>query len=129
MKRSILMICLVVWAALPIIASEPSLVKLNVKGMHCTGCENKVKQALKDIDGVTATQSVSADAGSAVITIDKNVTTEAKVATILAEKTGYVVSIVGDNTTKSCSQSCTKSKSKTKCCSSGQNSPACTPKK
>lgn len=123
------MICMIAWIALPIIANEPALVKLSVKGMHCSGCENKVKQVLKDIDGVTATQSVSADAGSAVITIDKNVTTEAKVATTLAEKTGYEVSIVGNNSTKSCSETCTKPKSKTKCCTSGQNSPACTPKK
>ena len=31
---------------------------INVKGMACTGCENRVKNALLDLDGV---ESVNAD--------------------------------------------------------------------
>ncbi len=129
MKKIIMMICMVAMVVLPMIAAEPTLVKLNVKGMHCSGCENKVKQVLNDIEGVTTTESVSADAGNAVITIDKSVTSEAKVVAQLAQKTGYEVSVIGSNTTKSCPSTCTKSKSKNKCCTSGQTAPACTPKK
>lgn len=130
MKNFLVTMSIAVFSIYTALAGQPAQVKLNVKGMHCSGCENKVKQALSGIDGVTATKSVSADAGSAEITIDKSVTTEEKVATQLAEKTGYEVNIVGANSSSSCPKSsCSKSNNKNKCCTSGATSPACTPNK
>ena len=45
---------------------------LNVKGMMCGGCENRVKNAIKDIEGV---ENVIADhtTGEVIITTNDNV--------------------------------------------------------
>ncbi len=42
---------------------------LNVKGMVCNGCENRVKNALKNIDGV---EEVSANHETGVVKVTSN---------------------------------------------------------
>lgn len=42
---------------------------LNVEGMHCEGCENRVKNSLSTIDGV---ESVIADHNNGTVTIKTN---------------------------------------------------------
>lgn len=103
-------------------ATDNAILHLNVKGMHCAGCENKVKQVLNSIDGVVSTQSVSYDSGTANITIDKDIISEEALVSKLAESTGYEVALVKPEGT-----TCSKGK-KSSCCQSGQKTPACTPK-
>ena len=45
---------------------------LNVKGMHCTGCENRIKNVLSEIDRV---KDVQADHTTGIVKIE----TDAKV--------------------------------------------------
>lgn len=48
---------------------------LNVKGMMCEGCENRVKNAIKNLEGV---EDVTADfkTGKVIITAKENITQE-----------------------------------------------------
>ncbi len=46
-----------------------SEIKLNVNGMVCNGCENRVKNALSNIEGI---QEVIADYKSGTVTIKAN---------------------------------------------------------
>lgn len=45
------------------------ILKIKVKGMVCNGCENRVINALKTIDGVS---DVSADYKQELVTVKKN---------------------------------------------------------
>ena len=49
--------------------------ELNVKGMACEGCENRIKNALKNVEGV---ESVTADhvSGKVVVTAEEGVSRE-----------------------------------------------------
>ena len=49
-------------------------VEFSVKGMTCDNCVNSVTQALKQVDGVKATQVTLAEE-KARVTFDSNVTT------------------------------------------------------
>lgn len=42
---------------------------LNVEGMHCTGCENRIKNALSEIDGI---KEVTADHNNGKVSIKVN---------------------------------------------------------
>ena len=42
-------------------------IELNVKGMSCTGCENRIKNAVSSIDGVV---DVTANFKTGVVTVD-----------------------------------------------------------
>lgn len=42
---------------------------INVKGMVCTGCENRVKNALKNLDGV---KEVTADYNTGIVKVISN---------------------------------------------------------
>jgi copper chaperone CopZ len=103
-----------------VMAGEPiqAKVNLNVKGMKCGGCEAKVKNILKDIDGVVSTEEVSAEKGAVAITIDKSKTSESAVASALADKSGYDVTVVSNGVQ-------TKGNSKAACCTKGQTKAAC----
>ncbi len=46
--------------------------KFKVYGMHCEGCENRIKKALNILDGVTNVYANFKD-GIVIVTIDKNV--------------------------------------------------------
>ena len=48
---------------------------LNVKGMMCEGCENRIKNVVKNIDGV---EEVKADynTGKVIITLNKDIEKE-----------------------------------------------------
>ncbi|MCI8621865.1 MAG: heavy-metal-associated domain-containing protein [Clostridia bacterium] len=61
---------------------------LNVKGMMCGGCENRVKKSLEDIEGI---ESVKADhkTGKVVIMLNKFVLEETIKETL--EDIGYEV--------------------------------------
>ena len=62
---------------------------LNVTGMTCTGCENRVERNLKDLDGV---RHVNADhrAGAVTVMVDESQTDEGAVRARI-EETGYGV--------------------------------------
>ena len=94
-------------------AIEPgqSLVNLNVKGMRCGGCETKVKSVLKDIKGIVSIETVNSSEGKVSVIIDDAKTTDKKVATVLAEKTGYDVKVANSATNS------IKGTSKAACCS------------
>jgi copper chaperone CopZ len=114
---SIMMIMLVTVSAFAIEPGQ-SMVNLKVKGMRCGGCETKVKSVLKDIKGIVSIETVSADEGKVSVIIDDAKTTDKKVATILADKTGYDVKIT-DSATNSI-----KGNSKPACCT-GKSKASC----
>ncbi len=62
---------------------------LNVSGMTCTGCENRIERTLKDLDGV---RHVNADhrAGAVTVMLDEGQTDEAAVRARI-EHVGYEV--------------------------------------
>lgn len=45
------------------------MIKINVKGMVCNGCENRIKNALKTINGI---DEVDADYKEGIVTIKTN---------------------------------------------------------
>ncbi|MCO5230720.1 MAG: cation transporter [Chitinophagales bacterium] len=112
MKNWILAIVSVLLVSSVTFAAEPQkeTVNLKITGMKCMGCEKKVKSILKDTKGVLSTESVDAASGTAVIVIDKNVTSEKEVTEKLAEKSGYKVS----STTSGAKNK--SSKAKSSCC-------------
>lgn len=92
---------------------------LNVKGMTCAGCENKVKAALGGIEGVVETKRVDSQSDEATLTYDPAVTSEEQIIKSLSEKTGYSITVIqsgGMNEVKSesaseakiCSKECAK---------------------
>lgn len=101
-------------------AGESVQVKLNVKGMKCGGCEAKVTSVLKDIKGVESTQEVSSEKGSVTVTIDKDATTESAVASALAAKTGYDVTVVSKGQVIQ-----VEGNKKAACCSKDKTKAAC----
>lgn len=78
-------------------AQTTNQVELDVKGMTCKGCEYKVKQSLKEINGVVSTETVSHESGKVVINIDPAITDKEAVAKALAKSTGYTVSTNAGN--------------------------------
>ncbi|MCZ2393929.1 MAG: cation transporter [Chitinophagales bacterium] len=120
MKNWILAIVSVMLVSILTFAAEPqkATVNLKISGMKCMGCEKKVKSVLKDTKGVLSTESVDAASGTAVIVIDKNLTSEKEVSTTLAEKTGYKVSTNnsgGKNNSSKAKHSCCSGKASTSC--------------
>lgn len=78
-------------------------VDLKVVGMHCGGCESKVKAVLQNIDGVNEVKTVSATENNAILTYDPSKVSESELVKNLSEKTGYEVSVntsAGTNCTK-----------------------------
>lgn len=61
---------------------------INVEGMGCQNCVKHVKEALEELDGVTAAE-VSLEKNSAVVTLSKDVADTAIIAAI--EDAGYDV--------------------------------------
>ncbi len=96
-----------------------STLSLNVKGMHCGGCEMKVKKIATEINGVTEVTSVSAADSKAVIVYDEKTITADKLVAELASKTGYSVSAISENGAVSATGK------PTGCCTKGQGAPAC----
>lgn len=99
-----------------------AMVDLKVEGMHCGGCENKVKSVLMGIDGVNDVQAVSATENKAVLTYDASKTTEEAIVKTLAEQTGYAVAVNTSGAKEGCSKSCTKNSGKS---CNGQKSSTC----
>ena len=96
-----------------------SILNLNVKGMHCSGCEVKFKSAAADVNGIKEVTSISADNGTAVISFDEKVITAEKVVQELASKSGFSVSA-----TTGAGVSSAEGKP-TGCCMKGQHNPSC----
>lgn len=67
-------------------------IKLKVKGMMCEGCENRVKNALKNIDGI---ENVMANHTTGNVIIFCNDTSNKKVIEEVVEDIGY--EIVGND--------------------------------
>ncbi|MBX7224943.1 MAG: cation transporter [Chitinophagales bacterium] len=99
-----------------------AMVDLKVEGMHCGGCENKVKSVLMNIDGVSEVQAVSATENKAVLTYDASKTSEEAIVKTLAEQTGYAVAVNTAGAKEGCSKSCTKNSGKS---CNGQKSGTC----
>ena len=55
--------------------------KFKVDGMHCEGCENRIKKALNMLNAVTDVYANFKD-GIVIVTIDKNVNTNSIKETI-----------------------------------------------
>lgn len=109
---------------------------LDVKGMTCAGCENKVKAALGSIDGVVEAQKVCSQSDKASLTYDPNVVSEEQIVKTLAEKTGYSVTMIKNagmteaaesatNEVSSTAKKATCTKSQKAACTKGQKA-ACT---
>ena len=81
--------------------------------MKCGGCEANVKSVLKNVKGIVSIETVSAADGKVSVVIDNAKTSDEKVATTLADKTGYDVKI-NDKATNSI-----KGDSKPACCTGG----------
>ncbi len=101
---------------------------LDVKGMTCAGCENKVKASLASIDGVVETKKVCSKSDKASLTFDPNVTSSDEIIKQLAKATGYSVAVVksagiSDSAARKCSAECAKA-----CCSgkSAKGKSSCT---
>lgn len=92
-------------------------VNLQIKGMKCGGCETKIKSILKEVKGVVSTESVSAAEGTAVVIIDKKLTSDKTVATTLADKSGYDVKVNSNPQAKT-----VKGNAKAACCSGAAKS-------
>jgi copper chaperone len=97
-----------------------TLVNLQVKGMKCGGCESKVTAVLKGIDGVVSTQEVSAAKGSVTVTINDKAISQEALATVLADKTGYDVSVVSKGDAVK-----VKGNEKAACCKKGETKASC----
>ena len=65
-----------------------SEIKLNVNGMVCNGCENRVKNALSNIEGI---QEVIADYKSGTVTIKANDNIDVNTIKEKIEDIGFVV--------------------------------------
>lgn len=92
---------------------------LNVKGMHCVGCETKFKSAAASVKGIEEVKSVSAAEGSAVVTYDEKVISAEDAIKALAENSGFGV-------TATTEQGAVTAEGKpAACCMKGQASPAC----
>jgi copper chaperone CopZ len=61
---------------------------INVKGMVCNGCENRVKNALKNINGV---ENVEADHNTGKVTVTSNEDTLKSVMEETIENIGFEV--------------------------------------
>ena len=96
-----------------------STLNLDVKGMHCGGCEAKFKSTATGIAGVTEVTSVSAANGKAVIVYDEKLISDKKLVAELASKTGYNAS--ASTSTGTVAVTGTPSG----CCAKGQGAPAC----
>jgi len=62
-------------------------ITLDVKGMHCSSCEEIIKDSLEETDGITKAE-VSNENSNAVIEFDENSITEDKIKEIIIEE-GY----------------------------------------
>ncbi len=96
-----------------------STLNLDVKGMHCGGCETKFKSIATGINGVSEVTSVSSANGKAVIVYDEKLISDKKLVAELASKTGYSVSASTSTGTVAVTGT------PNGCCAKGQGAPAC----
>lgn len=73
-------------------------IELRVTGMTCEGCENTVKEAVNNVEGVTGTEA-SHVAGLTTITYDTTLTSIEKLSTVINDL-GYKVEGLAENTTE-----------------------------
>ena len=95
MKRSIILLLFVLFAVAIVFASdEPKHCTLNVKGMTCGACVNRVKNAVGKLDGVQSVD-VSLEKGIAEVSyIPAKISSDELVASI--DKTGFTATLVGE---------------------------------
>ena len=53
-------------------------IKLEIEGMHCTGCSNRLEKVLNNIEGVTSAQ-VNFNEKSAIVNFDEGKVTIEKI--------------------------------------------------
>lgn len=63
-------------------------ISLKIKGMKCTGCENRVKKALQTIKGV---EEVSASFESGIVTLNAKEEIEKDLVTQKIENLGFEI--------------------------------------
>lgn len=114
-KLNLLFILMIATAAL----FAKSKLNLDVKGMHCGGCEAKFKSAASGIKGVSEVTSVSAADSKAVVVYDETIITAEKLVAELASQTGYSVS------SSTAAGTVAVTGTPNGCCAKGQGAPAC----
>ena len=107
-----------------VVVAKFAALNLNVQGMTCMGCENKVKAALKGIDGVVETKKVSSETDEAILTYDPSVTSSEDIVKSLGEKTGYSITVVKNAGVAGEAKACTKAGTKA-CCASKSAGKTC----
>lgn len=63
-------------------------INLKVKGMMCSGCENRVKNALKDIEGI---DKVNADHTTGIVSVSCDNKVDKKIIEETIEDIGYEI--------------------------------------
>ncbi len=63
-------------------------IELNIKGMMCGGCENRVKNALENIDGI---EKAIADHTTGIVKVTCNDTVDKKVIEDTIEDIGFEI--------------------------------------
>lgn len=105
-----------------VVVAKFAALNLDIKGMTCGGCENKVKAALSGIDGVVETQKVCSQSDKASLTFDPAVTSSEAIIAALGEKTGYAVTV---SKNAGIAEASTTEAAKAKSCTAAQKK-ACT---
>jgi len=118
MKKSFALISFLAVSALlsfSVFAGDGNVKTLDLKvvGMHCGGCEGKVKASLTSIDGVKEVQSVSAVNNSAVLSFDADKVSAETIVAQLKESFGYVISINESGAKTEGTKACCKGGGKT----------------
>ena len=98
-----------------------TLVSMEIEGMTCTGCENSIRTALKELPGVIHVGEVSYKEGRAYVMVDHEKATDKTLVSTVSGK-GYKAQIIPavatsgatgattkvDSKAMGCSKSCTK---------------------
>lgn len=71
-----------------------TLVAMNIKGMTCGGCEESVKTALANVEGVMSVKEVSYESGTAKVYIDKAKMKDNNLLTTAVSNKGYVAEVI-----------------------------------
>ena len=70
-----------------------TMVSMSIEGMTCTGCENSIRTALKELPGVIHVGKVSHEEGRAYVLVDHEKATDQNLVTTVSSK-GYKAQII-----------------------------------
>lgn len=107
---------LLVTISLVAVGFAGNTLKLNVKGMGGSCCENSFKAKAEKLEGVIQVSGVSASSKSAVIEYDAAKTNENEIISKLTKQTGYtIVATTSDAGSNVAPKSCCSKPGATKC--------------